>query len=305
MKPELYILGSNSATPTRDRHPTAQILRIGSSKIMIDCGEGTQNQLLKYGLRHTGITHICISHLHGDHYFGLIGLLSSMSLSGRKDTLYLIGPPALNEIINLQITHGGISLNFSIDFIATNPNQPSFVTQTNLFSIESFPLKHRIHCTGFLIKELPKELHINLEAIQFYKVPVSLLNDLKKGADFITENGETIANHLLTTPAHPSYSYAFCSDTIYDPEIVHYIKNVDLLYHEATFMKNLEERAQLYYHSTAEQAGKIAQQANVKKLIIGHFSSRYDNLEMLLKEAQEVFENTVLAIEGNMTTIGE
>lgn len=305
MKPELYILGSNSATPTRDRHPTSQILRIGNAKIMIDCGEGTQNQLLKYGIRHTGITHICISHLHGDHYFGLIGLLSSMSLSGRKDTLHLIGPPALLEIINLQILHGGIILNFSIDFIATNPNQHSFITQSNLFSIESFPLKHRIHCTGFLIKELPKDLHINLETTTAYNVPLNLLNDIKKGDDFITENGETIPNHILTTPAHPSYSYAFCSDTIYNPEIVPFIKNVDLLYHEATFTKNLEERAQLYYHSTAEQAGKIAQQANVKKLIIGHFSSRYENLDVLLKEAQEQFENTVLAIEGTAITIGE
>jgi ribonuclease Z len=299
LNPTLYILGSNSATPTRERHPTSQILKIDNQKIMLDCGEGTQNQLLKFGIRHTGITHICISHLHGDHYFGLIGLLSTMSLSGRKDVLHLIGPPPLKEIIDLQISYGGIHLNFEIAFYPTNPEERCLVTQTKSFEIISFPLKHRIHCTGFLINELPKGRHIIKSEVEKYNIPFIYYNSLKAGSDFTSSDGTMIPNKLLTEDPSPTIQYAFCSDTIFDTEIVKYIQNVDVLYHEATFMKNQEDRANLYFHSTAEQAAIIAKMAKVGQLIIGHFSSRYENLNLLLDESKTVFENTYLAEEGN------
>jgi ribonuclease Z len=298
LNPTLYILGSNSATPTRERHPTSQILKIDNQKIMIDCGEGTQNQLLKFGVRHTGITHICISHLHGDHYFGLIGLLSTMSLSGRKDVLHLIGPPPLKEIIDLQIAHGGIHLNFEIVFYPTNPEEKCLVIQTKSFEIISFPLKHRIHCTGFLIHELPKGRHIIKTEVEKYSIPFVYYNSLKAGSDFTASDGTIIPNKQLTEDPSPTIQYAFCSDTIFDPEIVKYIHKVDVLYHEATFMKNQEDRAKLYFHSTAEQAATIAKMAEVGQLIIGHFSSRYENLNLLLDESKTVFENTYLAEEG-------
>jgi len=299
VNPELYILGSNSATPTRERHPTSQILKIGADKIMIDCGEGTQIQLIRYGIRHTGISHICISHLHGDHYFGLIGLLSSMSLAGRKEPLTLIAPPELQLILDIQIKYGGMQLCFDIIFKPTNPNAQELVLQTDTFEISTFPLKHRIHCTGFLIKETLKERALNMEEVIKYNVSVSEYKNIKKGSDYIQADGELIENKLISFDPKPIISYAFCSDTIFDESIVEYIKNVDLLYHEATYMQKHKDRATLYYHSTAEQAATIAKKASVKKLIIGHFSSRYDHLDPLLLEAQKIFENTELAIEGN------
>lgn len=298
MNPELYILGSSSATPTRERHPSAQLLKLESEKILIDCGEGTQSQLLRFGLRHTGVNTICISHLHGDHYFGLIGLISTMSLMGRQQALNIIGPPALKQILDLQITHGGMSLKFEIIFYPTNPHRQEFILKTQLFEISSFPLKHRIHCTGFIFSEIKKEKHLNMEAITAHSVPVDAFKSIKSGQNFTGNNGQVIENSILTFEPQPPKSYAYCSDTIFDPSIVEYIQGVNLLYHEATYLKNLEDRAALYYHSTAEQAAKIAGMANVGQLLIGHFSSRYDHLKPLLDEARSEFANTLLALEG-------
>lgn len=271
---------------------------------MIDCGEGTQSQLLKYGIRQTGIDYICISHLHGDHYFGLIGLISTMSLMGRQQDLHIIGPPELKTILDLQILHGGMSLKFQLQFYPTHPNEFKKIIETPHFELSSFPLKHRIHCTGFLLKEGPKERHLDIDKMKQYNVPVNQYKVIKSGADFITSDGKTIQNHELTNDPDPSHSYAYCSDTIFDPEIVDYIKNADLLYHESTYLKNMEDRAIQYFHSTAEQAARIALMANVGKLIIGHFSSRYENLQPLLDEAREVFPNSKLAIEGEKFSIG-
>ncbi len=266
---------------------------------MIDCGEGTQMQLTAYGKKHSNISHICISHLHGDHYLGLMGLLSSMSLSGRKDDLILIGPPALKQILDIQIKHGGMHLNFKMIFLPTNPNSQELITQTPFFEIISFPLKHRIHCTGFLIREINKEKHLNIKVVEQYQIPIEQYKFIKKGKDYIDDKGQIIENSKLTFPAEKNNSYAYCSDTIFDTELVQYVQNVDLLYHEATYLTEHIDRAELYYHSTALQAATIALQANVKKLIIGHFSSRYDNLNALLEEAKTVFENTDLALEGH------
>jgi ribonuclease Z len=298
MNPELYILGSSSATPTRERHPSSQLLKLDNEKIIIDCGEGTQSQFLRYGLRHTSVNIICISHLHGDHYFGLIGLISTMSLMGRVNPLQIIGPPSLQEIIELQISAGGLALKFELEFFTTSADKFEFILKTPLFEISSFPLKHRIHCAGFLIKENKKEKHLNMEAIGKLNIPFKLYKDIKAGSNFITSEGVEIDNSALTFEAALPKSYAYCSDTIFDESIVQYIKGSTVLYHEATFLKNLEDRAALYYHSTAEQAAKIAKMANVGQLLIGHFSSRYDHLKPLLDEAREIFQNTQLALEG-------
>ncbi|MEZ4804181.1 MAG: ribonuclease Z [Bacteroidia bacterium] len=298
MNPELYILGSSSATPTRERHPSAQLLKLENEKIIIDCGEGTQSQFLRYGLRHTSVNIICISHLHGDHYFGLIGLISTMSLMGRVNPLQIIGPPGLKEILELQISHGGLALKFKLEFITTSSDKFEFILKTPLFEISSFPLKHRIHCAGFLIKETNKEKHLNMEVISKLNIPFKFYKDIKAGEDYISSDGVRIENNKLTFDPEMPKTYAYCSDTIYDESIVQYIKNATVLYHEATFLKNLEDRAALYYHSTAEQAAKIAKSANVGQLLIGHFSSRYDHLKPLLDEAREIFQHTQLALEG-------
>ncbi|MDI1232974.1 MAG: ribonuclease Z [bacterium] len=296
--PELYILGSSSATPTRDRNPSAQILKFGHDKIMIDCGEGTQMRLIQLGIRHTGLDYICISHLHGDHYFGLIGLISSMNLMGRKNALHIIGPPQLKQIINLQLLEGGKQPEFDIIFHPTNPNKAEVILKTNHFELSTFPLKHQIHCTGFILKEAPKERSLNIENIEKYQVPISFFKNIKAGEDFQNEQGEIIAYQLLSYDPKPSRSYAYCSDTIFDLEIVEHVKNCTVLYHEATYLEALQDKAAERFHSTAEQAGIIAQNAGVDHLIIGHFSSRYDNLDPLLQEAKLVFSQTSLAIEG-------
>lgn len=298
MNPELYILGSSSATPTRERHPSAQILKIESEKILIDCGEGTQSQMIKFGIRHTGINTICISHLHGDHYFGLIGLISTMSLMGRAQSLTLIGPPGLKQIIELQIEQGGMSLRFELIFINTRMDTSEKIYESDVFEIKTFPLKHRIHCTGFVITEKKKERNLNIECAKEFNVPISAYKEIKLGANFTNENGQIIANEILTFDPPAPKTFAYCSDTIFDPSIVEFIKDCTLLYHEATYMKNMEDRAELYFHSTAEQAAKIAQLANAGHLVIGHFSSRYEHLGPLLEEAKSVFSKTSLAIEG-------
>ena len=298
MNPELYILGSSSATPTRERHPSAQILKIESEKILIDCGEGTQSQMIKFGIRHTGINTICISHLHGDHYFGLIGLISTMSLMGRTQSLRLIGPPGLKQILELQIEQGGMSLKFELIFIPTSMDKFERIYETDTFEIKTFPLKHRIHCTGFLISEKKKERNLNIERVKELNIPVNDYKKIKLGEDFTNGHGETTMNEDLTFDPPAPKSYAYCSDTIFDPSIAEYVKDCNLLYHEATYMRNLEDRAEMYFHSTAEQAAKIAKLANAAHLIIGHFSSRYDHLGPLLEEAKSVFSKTSLAIEG-------
>jgi ribonuclease Z len=296
--PELYILGSSSATPTRDRNPSAQILKFGHDKIMIDCGEGTQMRLIQLGIRHTGLDYICISHLHGDHYYGLIGLISSMNLMGRKTALHIIGPPSLKQIILLQLQEGGKQPEFELIFYPTNPNEAEFILKTKHFELHSFPLKHQIHCTGFILKEAPKERSLHVENIEQYQVPITFFKNIKAGEDFVNAQGETISYKLLSYDPKPSHSYAYCSDTIFDLDIVPYVENTTVLYHEATYLEALQEKAAERFHSTAKQAGIIAEKANVGHLLIGHFSSRYDNLEPLLIEAQTVFQRTALALEG-------
>lgn len=260
---------------------------------------------MQLGIRHTGLDYICISHLHGDHYFGLIGLISSMSLMGRKQALHIIGPPPLKIIIDLQILHSGHPPAFEIIFHPTNPNSPEFVLKTPSFELSTFPLKHRIHCTGFLIREGKKDRPLNVAAVENHNIPIAYYRSIKSGQDYEDRSGQIIKNSDLTYEPQPLRSYAYCSDTIFDLEIVEYIKDATCLYHEATYMEALAQKAAERYHSTALQAATIARHANVGYLLIGHFSSRYDNLQLLLNEARTTFEHTELALEGKRFLIEE
>jgi len=296
----VLILGSASASPTLNRNPTSQLVNISEQYYLVDCGEGTQLRLRANKIKFQRIHHIFISHLHGDHYFGLIGLLQSMHLLGRTTALNVYGPPALKKVIDIQLEAAKSTLSYPLNFHETNTKQSQVIHEDDKIEVRTIILKHKIPCTGFLFKEKIKPRKINAEAIDKYAIPRYALNTIKKGADFEKESGEIIKNSLLTFDPLPSFSYAFCSDTSYQEEIIDTIKGVNLLYHEATFTKEHLERAVKTKHSTAQQAAKIALKSNVNQLIIGHFSNRYTNLDVLLDEAKLVFENTHLAEDGKV-----
>lgn len=296
---KLTILGSNSATPAYGRHHTSQLLTIHSQNFLIDCGEGTQERLAKFKNHPYQIDYIFISHLHGDHYLGLMGLIFTMHLMRRTKDLYLFGQRGLKEIIMTQLKYSDSTLNYNIVFRELDPNKSELLFESKTLEVHSFPLTHRIPCSGFLFKEKPKPFRINKE-----KLPenFSLVNiaTLKKGEDVYNDDGTVVyKNSEMTLPPRKSFSYAFCSDTIFTDSFVPYIKDVDLLYHEATFLDEKKKWADLTFHSTTKQAGQIAKLANAGKLIIGHFSARYKDLTPFLVEAQEVFKNTLLAYEGD------
>lgn len=299
MKFEITILGSGSATPTIRRNPTAQIVNVLERMFLIDCAEGTQLQLRKYGIRFQRINNIFISHLHGDHYFGLVGLLSSFQLLGRKQKLTIYAPKGLEQIVKLQLESGDAKLGFEVEFIHLTSNQSELIFEDNLVEVYTIPLKHRIYCNGFLIKEKKRERRLSRELIEKYQIPIAMMHRLKKGEDWVKES-VTLKNEELTLPPFPARSYAFCSDTAYSEKIVPIIERVDCLYHEATFTDKYANRAKATFHSTAKQAATIAQKANVKQLLIGHYSARYNDTEELLSEAKEVFEN-IIAVEDGMS----
>ncbi len=300
---ELIILGSNSAIPSFQRNPTSQVLKHNERLFLIDCGEGTQMQLNHYEIKSSRINHIFISHLHGDHYFGLMGLLSTMHLLGRTADMHLFGQPQLLDIVELQLTASDTTLRYKLIFIPLDPEKSAVIMDDEELSVTTIILSHRIPCTGFLFREKPKQRKLIKEKIDEYGIPVNAFSDIKKGLDYITDSNVRIKNEELTQPAGLPKSYAFCSDTIYDESILDLIKGVDLLYHESTFMHDMIARAKETYHTTSIEAGTIALKANVKKLLIGHFSSRYKTLEPMLLEAQSVFPNTELAIEGTKISI--
>jgi ribonuclease Z len=291
------ILGNNSALPAYDRHPTAQIVTIGDQRILIDCGEGTQTQLAKYKIRRSKINHILISHLHGDHYFGLPGLITSMGQLGRQNDLHLYAPAALENIIQLQLKAGSTDLPFQLHFHALE-NFENILIDDPKFSVKLFPVEHRIPCWGFIIKEKRMPRKINKEAVIAYHIPAAYYEALQKGEDYTNKEVTVIANELLTNPNKPAKSYAYCADTRYTPENAIVCEGASLLYHETTYLQNCEHKALVRYHSTTIQAATFAAKAQVKKLIIGHFSSKYEQLEEFLKETQPIFPNNDLAIEG-------
>ena len=290
------ILGNNSALPAYNRHPTAQVITLNDQLFLLDCGEGTQMQLATYKIRRSKINHIFISHLHGDHYFGLPGLITSMGLLGREHDLYLYAPPPLIDIIQMQLNVANTILPFNLIFKPLLEEE--ILVETPKFSIEVFRVVHRIDCWGFLIREKKKPRKIDKEKILAHEIPANFFERLKDGEDYCNKEGQLIKNEWLTIPNKPGGSYAYCADTIYTESIAAKVKSVSLLYHEATYLKDLEARAKERFHSTTIQAAQIAELAKVQHLLIGHFSSKYETLEAFLEEAQTVFPNTSLAIEG-------
>ena len=304
MRFELTILGSNSALPTSKRFPTAQILNVLERFFLIDCGEGTQMQLKKFRVPMSRINHIFISHLHGDHFFGLIGLISSFSLQGRTNDLNIYAHSKLEKIVRFQLDILDSRLSYKLIFHNIFGKEIQTLFEDDALTVQSFPLRHGVMpCVGFLFKEKQRPLHLRKEMLDFYEIPIRARHGIKLGDDYLTEEGELIANEKLTFAATPPRSYAFCTDTAYFPRIVPVIKQVDLLYHEATFLKDDEKRAKSTYHSTTKQAALIAKEAEVGQLLIGHFSARFHDLSSHLNEAREVFPNTELAEDGKVFTI--
>ncbi|MEP1033583.1 ribonuclease Z [Ekhidna sp.] len=299
MSLELLILGSNSAAFAHRRHHTAQVFKLQDQYFLIDCGEGTQLLMKRYKVKLSRIDHIFISHLHGDHYFGLIGLLSTMHLFGRKKELLLVGPPGLKEILQLQMRHSETSLNFHIRFVEFKPGESEIVMDHPKFTVTTLPMDHRVPCSGYLFKEKPKKRRINRKVLADVQLSNLDIIRLKDGEDIMNEDGSVKhENKLLTLDSHPSFSYAFFSDTRLRPELQEKIKGVDMLYHEATFANDMKDRAFITYHTTAEQAAQFAKDAKVGKLILGHFSARYKELDPIINEARAIFEPSELAIEG-------
>lgn len=295
---EINILGCGSASPTSLRNPSAQVVQVQERYFLIDCGEGTQVQIRKNKIRMQKINHVLISHLHGDHYFGLIGLLSTFHLLGREKEIHIYGPEDLKNVIYTQLKASNTYLKYDLHFHSLNFNEKELIFEDKRVELFSFPMRHSIDVCGFIIQEKQKPRKINRKAVDAYNVPVYELNRIKDGADYEMEDGTLIENKKLTFDSNPSYSYAYCSDTSFYPQMVESIKSVDLLYHEATFGKDLEKLAKQTKHSTAEQAALIAKEANVKQLVLGHYSARYIDLNVLLDEAKTVFENTILANDG-------
>lgn len=295
---ELHILGCGSALPTTRHFATSQVVNLRDKLFMIDCGEGAQMQLRKSRLKFSRLNHIFISHLHGDHCFGLMGLISTFGLLGRTAELHIHSPKGLEELLTPMLNFFCHTLAYKVIFHEFDTRQTSVVYEDRSMTVTTIPLQHRIPCCGFLFAEKARPNHIIRDMVDFYKVPVYELNRIKNGSDYVTPEGEVIANTRLTRPSDPPRKYAYCSDTIFRPEIVEQFSGVDLLFHEATFAESELARAKETYHTTAAQAARIALEAGVRQLVIGHFSARYEDESILLKEASAVFPNTILAKEN-------
>jgi ribonuclease Z len=298
MKFEITILGSGSSTPSLRRNPAAQLINIMENYFLVDCGEGTQIQMRKYKVKFQKIDHIFISHLHGDHYLGLIGMLQSMHLLGRKKNVHLYAHPDLKEMIDLHMKISQTRLTFSIVFHPLSYDASKVIFENKYITVSTVVLKHRIPCCGFVFKEKEKQYPLDTQSAKALNVPMYAFNALKRGEDVKLEDGRTIAFKEVTFHRPKSYSYAYCSDTAYLEKIIESIKGVDVLFHESTFTEELNDRAKETHHSTARQAATIAQKAEVGKLVLGHFSVRYKSTENFLAEASAVFPNTIAAEDG-------
>ena len=297
---KLHILGCYAATPSLMGNPTAQILEVRDHLFLIDCGEGTQVQLRKHKIKFSRINHIFISHLHGDHFFGLPGLIATFQLLGREKELHIYGPSGLKEVVLMLLKVGNSWTSYTIIFHELTAKEPKEIFEDNKVIVSTIPLSHRIYTNGFLFREKSKERVLNTEAVAAYKIDKAYFKNIKKGKDVLLENGEEISNVLLTLDPPKPKSYAYCSDTAYDPGISEWIKGVDALYHEATFLTSEAHLAAKTKHSTAEEAAKIAKAAHVKLLILGHFSIRYKKKEEFIKEAVPHFANVQLAEDGKL-----
>lgn len=304
MKFEITILGSSSATPIYNRNPTAQLLNCNERYYLIDCGEGTQQQMIKFGIKANKIDHIFISHLHGDHYFGLIGLLSSMHLNGRIKPLKLFGPPALMEILELQFKHSDTMIRYPLEFTPVTDERPVVVFENSDLVVSTIILNHRIPCTGYKFEQKKRLRRLIIEKLEAEQVPIEYFPLLKKGLDLELPSGVVYKNSDYTMEAETPKSYCYCSDTLADGTYLDPLSGCTMLYHEATFLHELLERANVTHHSTALQAAEVAKQVGATTLLIGHFSSRYKVLQPLLDEAKAVFDQTQLAVEGVTYQIG-
>ena len=304
MSLKLTILGCHSATPRTFAHPTSQFLEINNRYFLIDCGEGTQTQLRKYKIKFSRIKHIFISHLHGDHFYGLIGLISTFSLLNRQTELHIYGPKGIKEIIKLQLKLTKSWIEYPLHFHELTSKKSELIFEDKKVEVFTIPLRHRIYTNGFLFKEKPKERSLNIKQIKKYpEIEICDYQNLKNGKDFVAENGEIILNDTLTSDPPPILQYAFCSDTAYFEDIIPLVKNCDLLYHESTFLEDKKDLAKITKHTTAKQAAQIADKAKVKKLLLGHYSNRYKNENLFLEEAKPIFSNTELSFEGKIIEI--
>jgi ribonuclease Z len=303
---ELTVLGSGSALPTIKKRPTSQLIHYSNKYFLIDCGEGTQVQLRKAKISFLKINHIFISHLHGDHYFGLVGLISSMHLLGRVADLHIYAPKELQEIIELQMRASYTQLRFTIHYTKLDSKESELILDDKNIQVFTIPLKHKILTNGFLFKEKPRLRKVKAEKLDFYEIPHYKIQKIKEGEDYQLPNGEVIANSILTFPPEQARSYAFCSDTAYREKIIPIIEGVDVLYHETTFLEKELELAKKTSHSTALHAALIAKQAKVKQLLIGHFSARYneEDYPQFIEEVKQKFENVEIAEEQSTYKVG-
>lgn len=296
---DLHILGCGSAIPTIKHLPTAQVLDIRDKLFMIDCAEGAQLQLRRQKLRFSRLGHIFISHLHGDHCFGLIGLLSTFDLLGRTAALHIYSPGKdLEHLLRPWLEHFCRGMSYAVEFHALSHKEREIIYEDRTLTVETIPLRHRVPCCGYLFREKPLQAHIRRDMIDFLEIPTYAIHRIKAGEGWTDTEGRTWAHEQLTTPASPARSYAYCSDTSYLPQLAEQLEEVDLLYHEATFTDEAEKRARETFHSTASQAALLAKEAKVKRLLLGHFSARYDNEEQHLQEASAIFPHTSIAHEG-------
>lgn len=294
---KIRILGCGSALPTLKHFASSQIIEVRDKTFMVDCGEGTQIQVRRARIHFNKILALFITHLHGDHCFGLIGLISTLGMLGRTAPLHIYAPKELGPILKLQMDFFCNGLEYEVTFHEVDTSVTGIVYEDKSVIVKSIPLNHRIACCGYMFSEKPTLPHIRRDMIDFYRIPECYRNNIKNGADWITPEGEVIPNNRLTEPAAAPRSYAYCSDTKYLPELYKLVYGVNLLYHEATYCSENENRASLYYHSTAKQAATVALNAKAKSLLLGHFSARYDNENAILNEARNIFPNTYLANE--------
>ncbi|CAC9975379.1 ribonuclease Z [Flavobacterium panici] len=295
---KLTILGCYAATPRTLTNPTSQVLEIKNRLFLIDCGEGTQVQLRKNKIKFSKINHIFISHLHGDHLYGLIGTISTFSLLGRTTDLHIYGPKGIKELILLQLKLTESWTTYNLFFHELESKESEVIFEDNRVIVKTIPLKHRVYTNGYLFQEKPGERKLNVEAAQHYNIHTAYYQKIKNGGNVKLDDGTVIENEKLSFDPIPAMSYAFCSDTVYNEDVIPIIENADILYHESTFLESEAPLAQKTLHSTAKEAARIALKANVKHLVLGHYSTRYDGIERFKEEAEEIFPNVILGDDG-------
>jgi len=300
---KIHILGCGSALPTLQHNASSQVVEIRGKMFMVDCAEGTQTQLRRSKINFQRLQAVFISHLHGDHCFGLIGMISTFGLMGRTAPLSIYGPKELGPVLDMLITTFCDRLSFEVVFHPVDTKTRKVVYEDRSLTVETIPLQHRVPCAGYLFREKPTLPHIRRDMIDFYGIPFSQINNIKAGADWTTEDGETIANARLVTPADKPRSYAYCSDTRYVPDLWKEVEGVDVLYHESTYASDYADRARMYFHSTAKEAAEVAKAAHVGKLLLGHYSARYNDESKILMEARAVFPNSFLTKEGMTVSV--